>query len=782
MNHSEISQHTVMRAQPQAESKSFDPWLVWVTVRRCWYWAIPVGLVLACVAGFGVLSTFEPRYRASHLIEANEDFILHKGVMPTVEDLARTEKPLLMNEVVLGPVLSDPALRSAPSLKDPEQAERNIRKNLSIATAGSRSRMTVSYEDSDREYAAKVCNAVVSAYMRQRSDLDQKRVSILEGLLEPEIAFWQGRVREEKANVKDWSLKTRGYDPNSPVGVSRNQNQLSLLNTYENDLNNLQVDLVLLEKKLVIEEGEAASAGADVEAEQPQTAAFVPPAMVVTRDPITEFDVATLVESDPKIAEIQQRIARYDRQIVAIEDNGMIGIRRAEHTDYVKSRDELKEKLASIKPEAEQRARAKLQEAIEKKYQSDLKNRQATIDSMRLAYEEQQRVERQNRELEKVQQRSSANNMLRDLIAEKKQRIAVIQGQLDEELAKQNQLIGNSSGLQFAQDDLRRAEEFLTKLEDRVAAIRTERRQVNAVRSVAPATPPSTPVEDIPYKKLLGASGIAFLIPFALGLLWEMRTNRVTDSVALVQSKGLAPVVGELARSPSASSGRHSRGRRVFQESVDTLRANLFLSKGTRDSRSIAIVSSMSGEGKSTAASQLAISLAKASGKTVLLIDADMRCPDQHDHFGISLEPGLSGVLTQTASLDEAIRTDLGDLVHVMPAGRLKASPHRLMTPESMKDLVNQALERYAFVIFDTAPVLSAGETLSVASAVDTTLVCAMRDVTRMDSVVRTTHRLESAGANVAGTIFSGVTPRQYAYRYGDYNYSNFAQLPGGNG
>ena len=74
-------------------------------------------------------------------------------------------------------------------------------------------------------------------------------------------------------------------------------------------------------------------------------------------------------------------------------------------------------------------------------------------------------------------------------------------------------------------------------------------------------------------------------------------------------------------------------------------------------------------------------------------------------------------------------------------------------------------------MVVDTAPVLSAGESLSVASQTDATLVCVMRDVSRSDAVLRTTRRLEAAGANVAGTVFSGVPARQYAYRYGDYRY-----------
>jgi len=85
-----------------------------------------------------------------------------------------------------------------------------------------------------------------------------------------------------------------------------------------------------------------------------------------------------------------------------------------------------------------------------------------------------------------------------------------------------------------------------------------------------------------------------------------------------------------------------------------------------------------------------------------------------------------------------------------------------------MKD----ALNSYTYVVVDTAPVLSAGETLAIAATVESTLLCLMRDVSRLDSIRQTTRRLEAAGAKIVGTVFSGVTSRQYAYRYGDYHYT----------
>ena len=327
----------------------------------------------------------------------------------------------------------------------------------------------------------------------------------------------------------------------------------------------------------------------------------------------------------------------------------------------------------------------------------------------------------------------------------------------------------NSVDLLFAKEDMAVASEVLAKLKMRVAAIRTERRRGDALQTIAEAKPPSRPVAEAPWKKIFVYSGGAFAVPFMLGLLWEFRTQRVTDSSKMQRSLSL-PVVGEVSRLPTGA--RSGRSQRVFEESIDSLRANIFLSRQTGDARSIAIASSMSGEGKSSVASQLAVSIAKATGETVLLVDADLRSPDQHDIFGLQMGPGLCKVLRGEVELDDAVDKTLGDLVHVLPAGKLTDSPHRLLSTSGMRDLMDTALDKYGYVVVDTAPVLAAGETLAVTASVDVTLLCVLRDVSRIENVTRTTRRLEAAGATLAGTVFSGIPARQYAYRYGDYRYA----------
>ena len=288
---------------------SFDPWLIWVTLRRCWHWSIPIGLVLACLAGLAVLKSFIPEYRATHLLEANSDFILYKGVMPTVDDLAKTERPILFNHLVLDPVLSDPGLRLAPSLSDPEKAETNLRSKLAVVPAGSRSRMMVSYTDTDRDYAAKVCNAVVSSYLRQRAETDQERVSNLESLLIPEIDQWKREVENQKAKVSDLSKKLLGYIPGQTLSAQDNESRLSRLDDLRSRIGDLEVEVVLDEAKLeLMREEHARTAKQDVAFPAEIVEYEDMPFEMIERGQVDDKRILELVAQDEKVGRRAQSI------------------------------------------------------------------------------------------------------------------------------------------------------------------------------------------------------------------------------------------------------------------------------------------------------------------------------------------------------------------------------------------------------------------------------------------------------------------------------------------
>jgi capsular exopolysaccharide synthesis family protein len=179
--------------------------------------------------------------------------------------------------------------------------------------------------------------------------------------------------------------------------------------------------------------------------------------------------------------------------------------------------------------------------------------------------------------------------------------------------------------------------------------------------------------------------------------------------------------------------------------------------------------SSVSGEGKTSIASQLALSIARSQNLPVLLIDADMRAPSQHNIFDCKIGPGLTDVFDGTATLDETI-VQWDDFVSVLPAGELIRNPNALLTYESLTALLEKVRDDYSYILIDCPPLLAATEAYVIARASDGVLLCCMRDVSRTLQVRKAYERLIAVGCDVMGLILSGVPTYDYAYRYGGYS------------
>jgi capsular exopolysaccharide synthesis family protein len=333
---------------------------------------------------------------------------------------------------------------------------------------------------------------------------------------------------------------------------------------------------------------------------------------------------------------------------------------------------------------------------------------------------------------------------------------------------------GDTLQLEFKQAELARAEQVFTIIADRAIKLRTEQRAPSRVMCLLKADPPVAPVEWLPFKRMAvaGVGGMGLLL--LLAMAWEWFAHRVSDSQQ-IELHARLPVLGEITRLPVSAgvrrrslSGRAGRDLGMFEESIDSLRTSLVLSK-PQDMQVLAITSASNSEGKTSVALQLAVSIARSTGQRVLLIDADMRSPDIHELLEIRHSPGLAEVLGHKCVLQEAIVTEWSKFVHVIPAGKLTTSPHKLLGNGALKTLLDEVRGDYRYVVIDTPPILAASEALVLAKAADACLFCAMRDVSRIDRIRRSCDRLAAAGANPIGVVLSGISIREYSHEYGSY-------------
>lgn len=290
---------------------------------------------------------------------------------------------------------------------------------------------------------------------------------------------------------------------------------------------------------------------------------------------------------------------------------------------------------------------------------------------------------------------------------------------------------------------------------------------------VQQAEVPSEPVSPrIPLNLILGG-----LIGLALGLgfafLREVLDTRIRNErdVMAVTS---APIIGGIAFDPKAKQRPlivHADPRSPRAESFRTLRTNLsFLDVGSHG-RTFVVTSSIQSEGKSTTATNLAISLAD-SGARVLIVDADLRRPKISEYMGIEGAVGLTDVLIGRAELLDVVQPWGRGKLFVLPAGKIPPNPSELLGSKAMADLIGLFNREFDAVIFDAPPLLPVTDAAILAKSVGGAIVVVAAGRTHKAQLKGAVTALENVGAEVSGLVLTMLpTKGPDAYGYGRYGY-----------
>lgn len=215
-------------------------------------------------------------------------------------------------------------------------------------------------------------------------------------------------------------------------------------------------------------------------------------------------------------------------------------------------------------------------------------------------------------------------------------------------------------------------------------------------------------------------------------------------------------------------------------EAYRALRTSVQFSRPDVVVETVLITSSNPGEGKSTTAANLAVVMAQA-GRRTLLIDADLRKPTGHRKFGLSREPGLVQLLFEDGDFDPSMLPEVADDLWVLTAGSLAPNPSELLGSKRMRELIDQFRAHFDIIIFDAPPVLAATDAVLLATQADATMLVTRAGMTKDYDLDASMDALRSVGASVIGTILNGFDVAnaygyryKYAYRYGsDYAYGS---------
>ncbi len=279
----------------------------------------------------------------------------------------------------------------------------------------------------------------------------------------------------------------------------------------------------------------------------------------------------------------------------------------------------------------------------------------------------------------------------------------------------------------------------------------------------------------------------AFLGAFVglvLGYLVEMADRSFRKPEEMIREFGV-PIVGHVPfmtedrmKSVSAESSFDKTAISIHlprsrpAEAFRAVRTALCYSALGVSQRVLSVTSPAAGDGKSTLALNLAISLAQ-SGKRTILLEADLRRPKVHKLTGVSNAVGLVDVLRGDSELADAVQaTSLPDFF-VLPCGKRPKDPAELLARPQFEQLLQVLREQYEYVIVDTPPVLAVTDPCGVAARVDGVIVCMRLSRHTRDLGRRTIEQLRDVGATLVGIVVNGVEERD-AYGYGNYRYSDY--------
>lgn len=314
------------------------------------------------------------------------------------------------------------------------------------------------------------------------------------------------------------------------------------------------------------------------------------------------------------------------------------------------------------------------------------------------------------------------------------------------------------------------------------------------------AIPSDIPVAPRRLTTVLAALMLSTLFGMGLALFLEYLddTIRSTEEVEnYLQLPALAAIptidsmpkrrlllVGGNEDAPEDDGGRSeliisADSRSSLAEAYRQLRTSILLSTAGHAPKSLLITSSLPAEGKTTTATNTAISLAQTGAK-VLLIDADMRRPRLHSLFGISNAEGLSTILSSdigTPEILKIINRDDESKLYLLPSGPIPPNPAELLGSEQMAGLLKVLQENFTHVVIDSPPIASFTDGVLIASLVDGVLLVVHSGKTSRQVARRSKQLLSDIGARVFGVVLNNANlsgDDNYYYYQSYYHRDNY--------
>lgn len=688
------------RGQDQAPT---PPSVYLHAIRRHWLPGLLIGVILAGACGVGTWFLLPKRYTARSGIQVSwkEKTLLNTSSyvqQQEYEVFKATQAQLLRSPVVLMAALRKPGITALDIYKreaiDPIGW---LRDDLSVGFPADAEIMQVSLTDKNGKEVMQVVQAVVESYLSEIVETERnQKARELTNLAEVLAA------KEREIRAKRTALKQLAEELGTADGETlRMQLQFATqqLSMHRQLLNKVQIDARTLSAELQVA----------------QTAL-----KRLDSAPVNAMEVEKLKSADWTSRELEKKLS----ELVILLQQARGRSRTGDDplveqlTEQVNSiQTELNSRVAGYASMITEAARNELTEAI-----ADL------AVKTHLATEEEERV---------------------------KAEVAEMQAEFEK--------LGQSSvDLEMMRMELDNLQVMVNDIATRKQSLEVETKSQPRIRLLNRAEEPPT-YDNFTLNAALAifASLAGLSLPLVSFVLLDIRKQRINSSEDVAKGLGL-PVMGSVPMIPgraikhlNSPNKKNQQWNIRLAESIDGIAAKLLRNAAMDQNRIVLITSAVSGEGKTTLATQAAMSLARA-GKRVVLVDFDLRRPAIDKAFQLPLHPGVSEALCGESTIEDLPQaTSLANL-EVITAGRCDRHALQALANGGDKRLFDALRERYEFVIVDGSPILPVADSRYVSQHVDSVVLSVFRDFSRAPKVTAACEILEAFGVtNIEAVVTS---------------------------
>ncbi len=696
-----------------------DPTIYLHALRRRWLMVSGIGVLLAAIAGPAVWFGMGTQYTATGYLRVSMaetpiafDNNLAWTNVDRFEIYKNTQRQLLLSRFVMMAALRKTEVSNIPIIQkerrdgDPVQW---LADSLGVGFPGRAEMMTVSLTLPNPDQAQTLVSAVVDSYMSEvvNDEGDRKRDRYIE--LERVCASKEQDIRTKREVLKNLGQR---FDTTDTMTLNTRQRlmleELSLLRRQQADT---QFEMQRLQGQLAAQK--ALLAGVDN--------------MEV---PAIELD--QLIQTDPVAKQLAWELAMkklyatYTQGLVKDNTKSPYFNRYANELQMLQQ--EYDEKLAELKKKALDGKRSEIGVKI-----VGLESQVATFQS---------------------QQESLAKD-----IAER---------------FKQAEKYGETTvDIEMLRADLRQQELLLTQLASDRDKLKVELQAPARITKLGAVEKPIMPSNTL-FRFALTALAImgSFAIPGIVITFFDARAGRI-NSCDDVSKRLRVPVIGSVPRIPaqvihrlSSPSKRHRSWHLRLTESVDGIAARLLHSADRTQCRVIMVSSATGGEGKTTLATQLALSLARTGRRTVL-VDFDLRRPSFDEVFGVPLTPGVSELLREQNEPADLVHESATENLSVVTAGQWDRQALAALSNGNAAPLFKALRETFEFVVVDSSPILPVADARFVSQLVDTVILSVFRDVSQAPKIQAACDILTAFGVQSVEAVVTGLNENSYGKHLG---------------